>query len=618
MILDNADETDTFFPKNTKERNIQASIASYLPKTSNGRILVTSRSLDTAERLTGSHKTIIQIPTMGSSEALQLFRNNLQAGVLDDDATALVEALDFVPLAVNQAAAYINRRTPRVSVRSYLDDFRNSQKRKGSLLNGEFGDLRRNEGVSNSVVVTWQVTFEQIRAQRPSAANLLSLMSMFQAQNIPEYMLKGYRDNDAGNRAGNEDEGDTFEDDFDLLRGYSLIKPLTTAGYCEMHSLVQFCTQIWLSNSDDMARWKTLFLRLASTYFPEGFFENWATCQLLLPHIQSVLNEKPSDELDILTWCKILHNASRYMQALGDFSKAERILPRVVQERKRLLGDDHLETLESMSLLAHVHHSQGRFEEAEKLQLLIFQIGKIKFGADHDIVISNMGSLVIIYREQGRLEEAEKLQIQVTEADKARYGDDHPITLRSMGNLAAIYLSQDRLQEAEDLNAQVIEGHMIGHGFDGPETQSIMGNLLVMYMCQGRSQEAETLGLRLTEASKTRLGVDHYGTWYYICILAAVYRLQGRLEEAEKLLLPVLQSRKTKFGANHPDTLKVMYSLAQTFESQGRIKEAVGMMRDCVHRCKAFLEPEHPTTVSAEHWLGLWEGDQGRDGRFEE
>jgi hypothetical protein len=79
----------------------------------------------------------------------------------------LVHALDCVPLAVNQAAAYINRRSPRVSVASYLEEFRKSEKRKDSLLRSDKGDLGRHDGVSNSVVVTWQVTFEQISDRVP-------------------------------------------------------------------------------------------------------------------------------------------------------------------------------------------------------------------------------------------------------------------------------------------------------------------------------------------------------------------------------------------------------------------------------------------------------------------
>ena len=104
MILDNADDADMYFPKYGKRNDKEDPIASYLPKTANGRILITSRDARAAEKLTGSHKTIILVPTMVSSEAMQLLQKKLDEEIDDSSAKYLVQTLDFVPLAVNQAA----------------------------------------------------------------------------------------------------------------------------------------------------------------------------------------------------------------------------------------------------------------------------------------------------------------------------------------------------------------------------------------------------------------------------------------------------------------------------------------------------------------------------------
>uniref|UniRef100_A0A0D2YHZ4 Uncharacterized protein n=1 Tax=Fusarium oxysporum (strain Fo5176) TaxID=660025 RepID=A0A0D2YHZ4_FUSOF len=100
---------------------------------------------------------------MDDAQGLQLFQNKLNGDFDRDAATDVLWALNYIPLAITQAAAYINRRAPCVSVKTYLDTFQESNKKKGNLLNRDAGDLRRDETVSNSVVVTWQVTFEQIR-----------------------------------------------------------------------------------------------------------------------------------------------------------------------------------------------------------------------------------------------------------------------------------------------------------------------------------------------------------------------------------------------------------------------------------------------------------------------
>ncbi|KAF6784302.1 hypothetical protein CMUS01_16622, partial [Colletotrichum musicola] len=268
MVIDNADDIQMLFSK----RNSEKPITSYLPKRENSKILITSRNSDAAERLTGNGKAIHQVPTMEKTQALLLLQKKLRQDVDEAAAVRLVGTLEYIPLAINQAAAYINKRSPRVTIQSYLDEFQQSENRKGTLLRSDRGDIRRYDGVSNSVVVTWQVTFEQIKREQPRAANLLSLMSYFHAQNIPEYMLHDYSSSNIGSEGANDRHGETsnidFEDDLDVLRGYSLVTMTAVPGFLEMHSLVQFCTQVWISKFGSPDPWKTLFLQSASQHFP--------------------------------------------------------------------------------------------------------------------------------------------------------------------------------------------------------------------------------------------------------------------------------------------------------------------------------------------------------------
>jgi hypothetical protein len=326
MVVDNADDKGVFF----FDKASQDPLASYLPKSINGKILVTSRSLDAAEKLVGKIQAIVQIPAMGQDQALELLQKRLEGKTDGASATDLVLVLDCIPLAVNQAAAYINRRSPRMTIASYLDEFHKNEKRKDSLLRSDKGDLGRHDGVSNSVVVTWQVTFEQIRRERPRAASLLSLMSRFQAQSIPEYMLQDYDDIPAGDGRdqasmglGNLNNGrstrEDFEDDLDVLRGYSIVT-LSAEGFFEMHPLVQFCTRSWIAEFGDPARWDGLFIKLAADYFPSGLFETWGTCQSLLPHIEPILARSPRGNDDLLNWAVLSTKAGQYMRQIGEYS----------------------------------------------------------------------------------------------------------------------------------------------------------------------------------------------------------------------------------------------------------------------------------------------------------
>ncbi|KAF5683593.1 kinesin light chain [Fusarium denticulatum] len=360
MVLDNADDVNLFWPRGTDEQLL----ASFLPKRQNGTILITSRTLDVAERLTGSHKNIFRVSTMDETQGLHLIRNKLTDEFDHDAAIKLLQALDYIPLAITQAAAYINRRSPRESIENYLEAFQESDQKRNSLLEVDLGDLRRDETVSNSVITTWHVTFDKIRREKPSAADLLSFMSLFDHKGIPEFALQYYR----GMLADPKDKAAGFEDDLDVLRNYSLVSVTANRDVFELHATVQACTRAWTSYSDNLPQLKSLFICSMGDNFNSSKFDDWATCQALLPHLESVTQEEPQIE-DIEPWAKLLgdESESSYDRRQRKSSEAESIGLHLVNTSKRIWGQEHGLTLNSMNDLALTYTNQGRNAEAEEL-----------------------------------------------------------------------------------------------------------------------------------------------------------------------------------------------------------------------------------------------------------
>ena len=133
LIIDNADDEEVLTCRSAGGRGNQDEFASRaaptildcIPQSSNGSILITSRSRDLAFRVTGDYGDIIRVSPMDEIRALTLLRNQLKGSFgginsEQDDAVALIEALDYMPLAISQAAAYISQRAPRTSVSTYL------------------------------------------------------------------------------------------------------------------------------------------------------------------------------------------------------------------------------------------------------------------------------------------------------------------------------------------------------------------------------------------------------------------------------------------------------------------------------------------------------------------
>ncbi|KAF2445199.1 hypothetical protein P171DRAFT_514460 [Karstenula rhodostoma CBS 690.94] len=83
-----------------------------IPQSSNGSIIITSRSRDVAFRLTGGYGDIIQVNPMDQKEAVTLLENQLKANFKKNpsahrDAVSLVEALDYMPLAISVRGLHV-------------------------------------------------------------------------------------------------------------------------------------------------------------------------------------------------------------------------------------------------------------------------------------------------------------------------------------------------------------------------------------------------------------------------------------------------------------------------------------------------------------------------------
>jgi hypothetical protein len=69
----------------------------------------------------------------------------------------------------------------------------------------------------------------------------------------------------------------------------------------------------------------------------------------------------------------------------------------------RVLGQEHLSTLNSIDNLAYTLCSQGRLNEAEVLEVHIMETAKRVLGQEHHYTLIIMGNLAATYLKQGRL-----------------------------------------------------------------------------------------------------------------------------------------------------------------------------------------------------------------------
>ncbi|KAJ5454948.1 hypothetical protein N7530_012717 [Penicillium desertorum] len=620
FIVDNADD-------------VTWGIKKIIPKGVRGRLLITSRD-DQSQKLVDRGCEAVRVDVMSPQEARMVLLRHLSDDIdwlpktVQEGCDNVATKLGYLPLAIDLAGAYIgnNSLAPEQSLTQYLKDY---EKHRDELL--QMNHLRGLSPTERTVWTVWDTTLEKIereyRKWQPGV--LLTLLAHFHGTVVQNEMFRlaslgMYAIND---KLGEENftelqmfisEAEGEWDDFkyrqsiDVLVRYSLVQrvhgewPGTT-----MHSLVKW--RATPRNQDQQWQWwYTKFVLAACSQITKEDHQPQFRRHLILhlPGVRNIdLNFVSITEMGktfVWTILGMVHDDE------GHWEEAEQLFVQAMETRKTKLGEDHPDTLTSMSNLASTYRNRGRWEEAEQLEVQVMETRKTKLGVDNHDTLTSMNNLSVTYKNQCRWEEAEQLDVQVMETLKTKLGKDYPGTLTSMGNLASTYMNQGRWEEAEQLFVQVMETHNTKLGKDYPGTLTIMGNLALTYKNQGRWEEAEQLEVQVMETRKTKLGEDHPRTLTIMGNLASTYMNQGRWEEAEQLEVQVMETHKTKLGKDHPGTLTIMGNLALTYKNQGRWEEAEQLEVQVMETRKTKLGKDHPYTLTSTSNLASTYFKQGR------
>lgn len=577
MVLDNADDKDVFFDQRQTiefqgSDSQRAPLVMYLPQTSHaGSILITSRNRDTAFRLTDSVESLVDVPYMGKEDAIALLRKKLpEDHSSDDERLELVELLEYLPLAITQAASYIAVKRTRMTISRY----HNFLRKNGNILLDDMGDLRRDPTIRNSVLLTWHISFEQINRENRAAAKLLSLMSVFDRQGIPQYLLRG------------EDEDDLdFEGRLAPLVEFSLITLEDSGESFQMHRLVQMAIRSWLEGQGEIDLWKQDAAELIMKSLPTSQYQFWKTWEILLPHSEVALDYVFPNGDSQLVHARILHRTSWYLEARGRYNAARERCQRALDIRLDVLGEDDPETAYSLLLLARLKRQYGydrghEIDEAEAMvrkAVAIFERvqGKQSRGSMN---ARNILALILIdtYHDRKK-EEATEIFQEVLASSEQSLGLAHPKTLASMNNLAFAFEKQHKYEESEKLHRRTLETKLRQLGEDDPRTITSMQNLSIVLFGQKRYEEVQVLSQRALDLTVRVLGEEHPNTVVSMARLARVLHVEGNYEQAERHYRKVYNNRPKQWNDRSWDTFLAVF--ANTLAEQGKHDEAAEINR---------------------------------------
>jgi tetratricopeptide (TPR) repeat protein len=552
-----------------------ADVAPLLARASAGRYLITSR------RASGWHATAmpVRLDVLDPAEARALLAAILAPDrpLEADGAAELCAELGFLPLAIEQAGAYLAQAgaTPREYL-GLLARYPAAMYQAAP----EGGDAAR------TIARIWYVTVDRL-ADDPLAGQVLRILAWYAPDAIPRMLLDGLADPPAVLSAVGR------------LAAYSMLTADT--GTLAVHRLVQAVTRTPDPADPHRAPQAIAVARDQATRLLAGAVPGWQDpagwpgWRMLLPHIDALASHAPPDT-DTQDTAWLLNQAGLFLDGQGQPGRAAGYLQRALAGRLRVLGPDHPGTLGSRNNLALAYESAGDLGRAVPLFEQTLADSERVLGPDHPGTLSSRNNLALAYESAGDLGRAVPLFEQAL-ADSVRVlGADHPQTLGSRNNLAYAYQAAGDLGRAVPLFEQILAGRLRVLGADHPDTLLSRNNLAYAYQAAGDLGRAVPLHEQTLADSERVLGPDHPGTLSSRNNLALAYESAGDLGRAVPLHEQTLAGRLRVLGLDHPDTLGSRNNLAHAYQAAGDLGRAVPLFEQALADSVRVLGPDHPQT----------------------
>ncbi|KAK2685484.1 hypothetical protein QWA68_016227 [Fusarium oxysporum] len=548
LVVDNADEAQTIMGSAGAESGIYRS----LPQSDEGRILFTTRHRKVAVSV--ARRNIFEVPAMGLDEARSYFKEALIQEIPPSDGQVidhLLALLTYLPLAITQAAAYLNEN--QISLTEYLQLFENTDRDKIELLSTEFQDDTRYEQSQDPVATTWFISFNQIRKADELASRILIFLAYVEPKAVPQSMLPKGKSQQQLTRA------------IGTLCGYRFLNRRGSSEVFDMHSLVHLAIRSWVAENDSEKEQNQAAIAHLSKIFPTDEWENRDVWRQYLPHAIKLFRCPEDDWSDEL--CELGFWAGRCLHVDGRVTEAVELLEHVVAIREKTFAESHPDRLVSQHALAIAYQANGQIKEAAELLEYVIAIRKTTLGENHPSRLASQHALAIAYQANGQIKEAVKLLEHVVAVKKITLAENHPLRLASQHELAIAYQANGQIKEAVKLLEHVVAVKQTILAENHPSRLTSQHALALAYGANRQITEAIELLKHVVAIRRITLAENHPSRLASQHVLAGVYQANGQIKEAVKLLEHVVATRETTLGENHPDRLASQHQLAMAYQA---------------------------------------------------
>lgn len=573
-------------------------LSKYLPN--KGDIIITSRSYNIPNAL--------EVDILSEEESVLMLKNLIADKPINADESeirSLAKKLDYIPLALSQAGAYIAKNM--LSIKEY-----------SSLYDVHWDSLLKDNTMPalddhKPIHVTWNISIQKLR-DHPQGKEPLLLLNFISCCDH-SYFSKKFL---ALFLYGNYDSESMLKLNkvLHFLRNYSFVK--THSNGVIVHNLVHSWVFSNLQNK------KKLYIRALSTLkkIHKMKSDGWdkELVRLSLPHFQKIVSASKNyvsskEYVDLLLMqgdflfhlnhynsnSKILKKAlyiqenhvnrkdvkvisilnkmiKNYLK-LGNYKEGLALVDKALKAEEKVLLEDSIEHAITLGYLGRIYRYLGEYKESEKLLSKALAIEEKHYGKDSRESVGLISNLGATYGGLGDHHKSLKLLEKSLILSDKYFLSDHVQAIYTLNRLGNRYRALGYYDKSLQVLERSLELQRKHFSSDNIVTSYTLRQLGKLYNALGKYNKSLDLITKCVEIEERCIGKDHYYTADPIIQLGIVHRKLGNLPRSLELIKRSYDILRKEIDE---DNLKIAYNyhhMALTYRELGDFKTCIDLLK---------------------------------------
>ena len=583
LVFDGADKLERYPNTATRAEHELTTIANLIPQGRAGCVLVTSRDRSANHQLANDGEELL-VMNDDDAKTFLLECSTADPEASADDAFALVKDLGRLPLAIEQAGAFM--RETGMSIPEYRQLFNADRSR---VLGEGLPVTHKIRYYRETVSKTWDVSIKEIERDRLASA-ILRIGAFLDGTAIQRELFYDTRVRVDENEEMTPDQF-RIASAFKKLMSYSMVRPVKNTRAVEIHTLVQQVVRDKASRQREL--WVTAAAELVSRRFPwGGDINNINVCAHYSSQARTCLAHALDPPIRKSTVLPLLESTAGYYEITGQYNDAFNAYERALA----MHGGDDVDSADTLIGLGRAYDRQGKFNEAIGYYKRALTMKQWAFGVDHINTADTLNRLGLTYHSQGDYDEA----IKYFKNAKYIYASESEVNIAdTINSLGITYGAQGKHAEALACFREALEIQESAHGAGHIITADTINNIGNSYYHQGQYNEAMEQYEKALMMYEKAFGLRHISTANDINNIGNVYSSQQNYKQAMEHFERALDIKKNAFGEGHVKTADTIMNIGLLRQDEGNLESARENLERSYNIFRRDLGERNPQTRQA-------------------